>query len=53
MNDIELIEHHILIRETIGYELLSKIDVFDISCVMKFLKIVNNYNKIKDVLNKK
>jgi len=48
MNDIELIEHHILIRETIGYELLSKIDVFDISCVMKFLKIVNNYTNMKN-----
>jgi hypothetical protein len=46
MNDLEVIEQHILIRDTVGYELLEKIDVYDMPNFLSFLKIVDNYNKM-------
>ena len=52
MNDIDIVEEHFLIRYTIGYEIISEIDVFDIPEVLRFLKIVNNYNKMNEALKK-
>lgn len=47
--DYKTIESHILIRETVGYEVISKIDVFDLPGVLEFLQIVSNYIKMKKI----
>jgi hypothetical protein len=51
MNELQLVENHILIRETVGYEIISKIDVLDLPEVFGFLKIVNNYIKMSNINN--
>jgi hypothetical protein len=51
MSDIELIEEHLIIRETIGYDLIKEADPCDLPEVLKFLKIVNNYQKMNLILN--
>jgi hypothetical protein len=53
MNIIQTIDEHILIRETCGYETISKVDVFDIPQVLKFLKICHNYTKMQNIENGK
>ena len=40
MNTLDLIEEHIIVRETVGYEVLNNIEIEDIPEVIKFLKIV-------------
>jgi len=50
MNNLKTIEEHIVIRETVGYERLNDFDVIDIPEVLKFLKIVHNYIKMKEIL---
>ena len=47
MTPLDLIDEHQIIRETVGYEFLNDIELCDIPEVMKFLKIVYNYKKIK------
>ena len=49
MNPIDLIDEHIIIRETVGYEFLNDVELVDIPEVMKFLKIVYNYKKLKTI----
>ncbi len=49
MNPIELIDEHQIIRETVGYEFLNDVELCDIPEVMKFLKIIWNYKKIKAI----
>lgn len=53
MNGIDIIDEHIIIRETIGYDKLNEIDVIDIPEVLNFLKIVHNYMKMNEIKNKK
>jgi hypothetical protein len=50
MDNLKTIEEHIVIRETIGYERLNDFDVMDIPEVLKFLKIMHNYIKMKQIL---
>ena len=50
-NTLDLIDEHMVIRETVGYDFLNKVDVVDIPEVIKFLKVVFNYTKM-DNLNK-
>jgi hypothetical protein len=52
VTDIDIIEEHIIIRETIGYEKLSKLPVEDIPVIIKALKILHNYNKMKQIEKK-
>lgn len=47
MNELDIIENHDLIRETVGYNVIKEVYIFDLLSVMKFLKIVNNYQKMK------
>lgn len=47
MKPLDLIDEHQIIRETVGYEFLNDVELCDIPEVMKFLKIVYNYKKIK------
>ena len=49
MNALDLVEEHIIIRETIGYEALNDIEIEDIPEVIKFLKIVYNYNRMSNL----
>jgi len=46
MNDLDIINEHIIIRETIGYEALNNFEVHDIPSVINFLTIVYNYQKM-------
>jgi len=46
MNPLDLIDEHIIIRETVGYEFLNDVELVDIPELMKFLKIVYNYKKL-------
>jgi hypothetical protein len=49
MNELQTINEHITIRNTIGYDLISKIDVCDVPNVLKFLKIVDNYINMSEI----
>ena len=43
---IDLIDEHLIIRETVGYEFLNNVAIEDIPEVLKFLKLVFNYTKM-------
>jgi hypothetical protein len=49
MSPLDQIDEHLIIRETVGYEFLNNVELYDIPEVMKFLKIVYNYKKIKRI----
>lgn len=46
MKDYQIIDEHLIIRETIGYEKLNQIEIHDLPNVLKFLRIVSNYTKM-------
>ena len=50
--ELNIIEDHIIIRDTIGYERISEIEVSDIPSVMDFLKIVYNYKRMTRLKNR-
>lgn len=52
MNTLDLIDEHIIVRETVGYEFLNNIEIEDIPEVIKFLKIVYNYKRMNNLKNK-
>ena len=52
MNTLDLIEEHIIVRETVGYEILNNIEIEDIPEVIKFLKIIYNYKRMTNLKNK-
>jgi len=45
----EIVDEHVVIRETCGYDAIAKIDVVDLPEVMKFLKICHNYEKMQRI----
>ena len=47
MDALDIIDHHLFIRQTVGYEVLSQVPIEDMPKVMEFLKIVYNYNRMK------
>jgi hypothetical protein len=49
MNHIDIIDEHVIIRETVGYEVLNQVPIEDMPKVMEFLKVVYNYNRMKKV----
>jgi|APGre2960657404_1045060.scaffolds.fasta_scaffold69568_3 hypothetical protein len=49
MNQLDIIDQHLIIRETVGYEILNEVPIEDMPKVMEFLKIVYNYNRMKKV----
>jgi len=51
-NTLDIIDEHILIRETVGYEILNQVEVVDVPEVLAFLKIVFNYTRMTKQLNK-
>lgn len=48
-NPLDIIDEHTIIRETVGYEFISRIEIEDLPEVLDFLKVVWNYNKMKKV----
>ena len=50
MNHIDIIDEHLIIRETVGYEVLNQVPIEDMPKVLEFLKIVYNYNRMKRVV---
>ena len=46
MKDYDIILHHELIRNTVGYDFISDIDLFDLPTVIDFLDIINYYECI-------
>ena len=52
MDALNIIDEHIIIRETIGYEEIKDVEVYDLPEVLKFLKIVYNYQKMVNLENK-
>lgn len=51
MNPFEIIDEHDIIRETIGYDGIKDIELWDLPAVLQFLKIVYNYQKLKRIEN--
>ena len=49
IHPIKIIDHHNVIRETIGYEGMSDLELIDIPQVMDFLRIVYNYKRLKEI----
>ena len=49
MEAIKIIDHHQIIRGTIGYSKLDEIELIDLPEVMKFLKVVYNYKRLKKI----
>ena len=49
MNDIDLIDEHTVIRETIGYRALNTVRIEDIPETIKFLKVIYNYTKMHSI----
>lgn len=43
---VRQIDEHRVIRDTIGYDQLKNVSLEDMPNVLKFLKIVDNYNRI-------
>jgi len=52
MNELQIIDNSIAIKETIGFKFLDGIDVIDIPNVIKFCNIVYNYMKMSEVISK-
>lgn len=49
MTHTDIVDHHLIIRETVGYEVLEQVPVEDMPVIMEFLKIVYNHNRMKRV----
>ena len=49
MKDTDIIDHHLIIRETVGYEILDKIELEDLPKFIEFLKVVYNYQRMNRV----
>jgi hypothetical protein len=46
MSVTDIIDEHIIIRETVGYDILKQVDIVDIPVFLEFLKIVYNYKRM-------
>lgn len=53
MNWWDIIDEHMVIRETCGYDVLKDVEVIDMPNVIKFLKICYNYTNMKNIGEKK
>lgn len=53
MSNLKIMENHFIIRETVGYDVISKVDLIDIPPVMEFLKVVHNYKRMVRICQKK
>jgi hypothetical protein len=51
MNPLQIIDEHDIIRETVGYDGIKDVELWDLPAVLQFLKIVYNYQKLKRIEN--
>jgi hypothetical protein len=51
-NTIKIIDEHRIIRDTIGYDGIKEIPLIDIPQVLHFLKVVDNYQRLKRIEKK-
>lgn len=49
-NSLQIMDEHLYIRETVGYDFIKDVEVYDLPQVINFLKIVCNYNKMCEIL---
>ena len=49
MKDYEKILHHEIIRNTVGYDFISDLDLFDLLAVINFLEITLDYSKLDNI----
>ena len=42
-------DEHTVIRETVGYDGIKDVEVYDLPEVLHFLKICHNYTKMKNI----
>ena len=49
MKDYETILHHEIIRNTVGYDFISDLDLFDLLAVINFLEITLDYSKLDNI----
>lgn len=50
MDALQTIDEHTVIRETVGYDAIKGIEVYDLPQVIDFLQIVWNYQKMSNML---
>lgn len=48
-NALQTIDEHLIIRETVGYDVIEKFEVWDLPSVLDFLTIVHNYLKMDGI----
>ncbi len=48
MSVLQTIDEHLYIRETVGYDVIKEVPLEDMPTVINFLKIVYNYNRMKN-----
>ena len=53
INHIDIINEHLYIRETVGYNIIKEVPTEDLPKVIEFLQIVWNYNKMSAAIIKK
>ena len=51
MKDYDIILNHELIRNTVGYDFISDINLLDLPTVIDFLDIINDYECICKLYN--
>ena len=49
MRELQIIDEHITIRETCGYDGIKDVPVYDMPQVLHFLKICHNYMKLQNI----
>jgi len=52
MDELQTINEHMVIRDTIGYDAIKDIGLHDLPQVIRFLQIVWNYQKICKIIKK-
>ena len=50
MDSLDIIDEHIIIRETIGYDGIKDVELWDLPGVLQFLKVVYNYQKMVNLV---
>ena len=49
MKDTDIIDHHQIIRETVGYEVLKEFPLEDMPRIIEFLKVIYNHQRMNRV----
>jgi hypothetical protein len=49
-NPLEIMDQHIIIRDTIGYESIKDIEIYDLPQIIEFLTIIWNYTIMSNLI---